>query len=397
MDDAHRDPAWLRAHALDVLAFYYPDCVAEDGGYVHGFSDVDGTVYDDEHHHLVGTARFVFDFAVGRLLDGPDYCDGAAAHGLSFLRSAHRDDAHGGYLWLLDDDGIADGRKYCYGHAFALVAEATALRAGVSAADADAVTAAADVLDERFRDPNGLYRPTCDRDWGDCEAYRGQNANMHTCEAFLAAHEATGESAFRDRSLAVAEGVARDLADAGDGLVWEHYTADWEHDWTYNRDDLDDLFRPWGYLVGHQTEWAKLLGMLDRHVDADWLVDRARHLFETAVETCWDDDRGGLYYSFDREGEVINERKYFWVAAETLAAAAVLYERTGDDAFLTWYDRVWTHAREQFVSDALGIWYRVLEPSNAVADDVNLTPRVKADYHVVNACYEARRALDEAH
>jgi hypothetical protein len=54
------------------------------GGYIHQFSDRDGRVYDRDSKHLVGTCRYVFNFSVGALLDGPDWCLDAA-HEVEFL------------------------------------------------------------------------------------------------------------------------------------------------------------------------------------------------------------------------------------------------------------------------------------------------------------------------
>ena len=72
------------------------------------------------------------------------------------------------------------------------------------------------------------------------------------------------------------------------GQIWEHYTTDWQHDWRYNIDKPDDLFKPWGYQPGHQVEWAKLLLQLNRHQPAGWHLDRACGLFDTAMEKGWD-------------------------------------------------------------------------------------------------------------
>ncbi|MCM3061032.1 AGE family epimerase/isomerase, partial [Bacillus subtilis] len=57
--------------------------------------------------------------------------------------------------------------------------------------------------------------------------------------------------------------------------VWEHYHADWSIDWDYNKEDSSNIFRPWGFQPGHQTEWAKLLLILERHRPLDWLAPRA--------------------------------------------------------------------------------------------------------------------------
>jgi hypothetical protein len=115
------------------------------------------------------------------------------------------------------------------------------------------------------------------------------------------AFEASGEQRYVQRALQLADNMTRRQAAKAGGLVWEHYDENWEIDWDYNLDDPKHLFRPWGFQPGHQTEWAKLLLILDRHVQADWLVPTAQHLFDVAVARSWDDARGGLYYGFAPE------------------------------------------------------------------------------------------------
>ena len=88
-----------------------------------------------------------------------------------------------------------------------------------------------------------------------------------------------------------------------------------------------NIFRPWGFQPGHQTEWAKLLLILDRHRPEAWHLKRARELFDRALELSWDDEHGGMVYGFDPDGRFYDEDKYFWVQAESLAAAALLADR----------------------------------------------------------------------
>jgi len=67
--------------------------------------------------------------------------------------------------------------------------------------------------------------------------------------------------------------------DEAAGLIWEHYDTNWEPDWDYNRDNPKHLSRPWGFQPGHQTEWAKLLLILERHAPRDWLLPTTQHLW----------------------------------------------------------------------------------------------------------------------
>lgn len=380
-----RSPEFLRGHIRDTLAFYHPHCLDPAGGCFHYFRD-DGTIYDRSQRHLVSSARFVFDYAMAaREFDDVAYLD-ATRHCVEFLRDVHRNPATGGYAWTLRDGQPDDTTNHCYGVAFVLVAYSHACMAGIDAAAAW-MDETWDLLERHFWDANaGLYRDEADADWH-FSPYRGQNANMHMCEAMLAAFEASGERRYLDRAITLADHMTRRQATKAGGLVWEHYDEQWEIDWDYHRDNPKNLFRPWGFQPGHQTEWAKLLLILGRHVEADWLLPTARHLFDTAVARAWDDEHGGLCYGFAPDGSICDDDKYHWVQAESLTAAALLAERTDENVYWDWYGRLWNYAWLNFVDHRYGGWYRILTRDNRKGSDEK-SPAGKTDYHNMGACYE---------
>lgn len=385
-----RSEAFLREHIAQTMTFYHPRAIDPDGGFFQYFRD-DGTVYDTRHRHLVSSTRFVFDYAMAfREFGVPAYLD-AARHGLRYLRDVHRNAGTGGYAWTIRDGAPEDHTNHCYGVAFVLLAYATAFAAGVREAGAW-VEETWELLEARFWEAAaGLYRDEADADWV-FTPYRGQNANMHLCEALITAFEATGEVRYRDRAYLLADHMTRRQAAATGGLVWEHYDENWQPDWDYNRDNPKHLFRPWGFQAGHQTEWAKLLLMLSRHLGRDWLVPTAKVLFDRALAQAWDEEYGGICYGFAPDGTVCDSDKYFWVQAESLAAAAVFAERTGDAAWWDWYERIWRYAWTHFVDHEHGAWYRILDRENRKYDNEK-SPAGKTDYHTMGACYETLRVL----
>ncbi|MBV0925578.1 AGE family epimerase/isomerase [Halomicroarcula limicola] len=389
----YADADWLRERIRAVLDFYYPACIDEEhGGFVAQLDYETGEVYDADSKHLVATARFTRNFALASELFGDERWFEAAERGVEFLHGEFRDAERGGYHWLLEGTTPAESRRICYGHAFVVLAYARAAEAGVPNAETylDEVW---ELLDDRFYEPDhGLYRSAYDADWTEAEPYRGQNANMHACEASLVAHEVTGEGRYLDRAATIAESLCVDLAAATDGRVWEHYDADWTQDFAYNRDEPAHQFRPWGYQPGHHAEWAKLLSVLDRHHDAEWPRERATELFETALDG-WDDDRGGFYYSLDEDGDPVVDDKYSWEVAEAIGAAAALAERTGDERYREWYDRFWTYALDTMVAPA-GNWYERVDADNEVYPTGD-GPEVEPGYHPIGACYEGLRSLGE--
>ncbi|WP_049914094.1 AGE family epimerase/isomerase [Haloterrigena salina] len=397
-----------RARLLATLRLQYPDALAESGFRL--LHPETGEPYTDDRRHLVATCRSIANFSAGAVVDGPEWCVDAAEHGLEFLREAHCA-ADGGYHLVVDDDGEPiDRTRSAYGHAFVLLAYARAAAAGLDGALED-LRATHALLEKRFRDDVGLLRSDCNPDWTEREAYRGQNANMHACEAYIAAYEATGESRYYDRANHIAEKITGDLATATDGLLWEHYTDEWTHDFAYNEDEPRHQFRPPGYQPGHHLEWAKFLGLLERYGYEDESVaategqyDRARELFDAAVDLGWAGD--GFVYTVDRDGEPIVADRYGWALAEALGAAATLAERAdfhGDDEerdrFRDWERRL-TDCAAAYRGPA-GLWYeKRLSPEDGGDPIGPEPPGVEPDYHPASAYYErwrsARKLNDRA-
>jgi mannose/cellobiose epimerase-like protein (N-acyl-D-glucosamine 2-epimerase family) len=389
-----RSPDFLREHALWIMSFYRAQSVDPSGGMYHFYLD-DGRIYDRTTRHLVSATRFVVTCATAYELGGDAEYKTRAAHALRFLDQAFRDRKGEGYDWLVRwQDGQAtplDRTRHMYGLAFVMLAAARAARIGVDGAAA-LLAQTFDLAERRFFDGKaGLYADDASPEWA-LSTYRGQNANMHACEALIAAFEATQDRRYIERAETLAQGIVVQQAALADGGIWEHYRADWSPDWDYNRDDRSNIFRPWGYQPGHFTEWAKLLCQLDAHLPAAWHVPRARELFDRAVDVAWDHAHGGLHYGFAPDGSICDGAKYHWVQAESMAAAAVLALRTGDPAYWDWYDRIWAYCWQHFVDHRQGAWFRIL-----TADNFNLTreksPAGKVDYHDIGACYDVWRAL----
>ena len=188
-----RSAAFLRQHLRDTMAFY--DLVATDpsGGQFHFFLD-DGTVYNPRTRHLVSATRFVITHAMLYRTTGDERYQVGMRHALTFLRTAFLDPATGGYAWLIDwQDGratIQDATRHCYGMAFVMLAYARAYEAGVPEA-CDWLAEAFQTAEKHFWQPAArLYADEASPDW-QLTSYRGQNANMHACEAMISAFRAT--------------------------------------------------------------------------------------------------------------------------------------------------------------------------------------------------------------
>ncbi len=207
----YRSREFLQAHIKSILDFYHPAIVDPAGGYFQNFLD-DGSVFDADERHLVSSTRMVFNFCKAYELFGDEEYRRRAEHGLAFVAKHHWDQTRGGYDWTLKGDQATDQTNYCYGLAFVMLMYASAFKAKVVDAPT-AIDETFEILESRFwLDDDGLYADEASADWSNLSDYRGQNANMHTCEAMLAAFEATASERYLERAYDLAQKFAVELA-----------------------------------------------------------------------------------------------------------------------------------------------------------------------------------------
>ena len=387
-----KDKVFLINHARSIMDFYHPRCIDYDlGGFFHHFRD-DGSIYDSSTRHLVSSTRFIFNYAMAFIHFKNEKYIELIRHGISFLRNNHLNKKTEGYAWILEGNSAKDSTNHCYGLAFVLLAYSTAYKAGIREAK-NYIEETYDLMEKYFwLDEYGLFADEISSDWQSVSNYRGQNSNMHSCEALIATYEATHNQKYIDKALIIANKICNELAEQADGLIWEHYDSDWKVDWSFNKDKPDDLFKPWGFQVGHHTEWSKLLLILERHTNQEWLLPRAIELFEDAVEMGWDEKNKGLFYGFAPNGDICDNDKYFWVQAESFAAAALLAKRTKDNQYWNWYERIWRFSWKHMIDHKYGAWFRILDSDNKKYDNLK-SPAGKTDYHTMGACYEVLNVL----
>jgi len=358
---AHR--RWLTERADALLTQFQHSSIDPAGGFFD--LDIAGQPRRETPiRELVTTTRVTHCFAIAHMMGRP----GAAAlvrHGLAALWDLHRDKTNGGYRWQSGPG--ADATKQAYGHAFVLLAAASAKMAGF--AEADRLLAdVTEVLETKFWEPrHGATAEEFAEDWSPISGYRGQNANMHLTEALMAAFEATGERGYLSKAESIADLVINRLARAHGWHVIEHFDADWQPDFAYRG---SDMFRPQGTTPGHALEWSRLIAQL--HVlggeRTHWMPEAATGLFRQAVTDGWDETAGGFYYTLDYDNAPLIRDRLWWPCCEAVAAAAFLGQRSGDATFYeSWYRRVWDWMAQQLADPVHGGWYPEL--------DDNLFPR----------------------
>lgn len=347
---------WLLRQARRILDLFQAGAVNPRGGFFE--LDDDGAPLKDPEGSntrvLHVTTRMIYCFALGHHLGHP----GSAAmvdHGMAYLSSGHRDPEHGGFVWSAADGGPVDDTKQAYGHAFVLLAAASAKTLGHP--DADRLLAeVTDLLVNRFwEEQHGAVAEEFSRDWAPLGPYRGQNSNMHLTEALMAAFEVTGDPRYLAMAERIADLLIRRITAAHAWRLPEHFDPAWRVDHAYVG---SEMFRPAGTTPGHWLEWSRLLVQLwtlggKRH---DWMTEAAAALFRNAVGEGWDAGHGGFFYTLDFEGRPLNTDKIWWPVTEGIGAAATIGAHSDDPFYEEWYRRLWDFAAAQFIDPRNGGW-----------------------------------------
>ena len=388
-DPAHR--AWLSAHGESLLDFYQPQVVLEGAGYA--YLDGEGRALPHLGSQLWLGARMLHCFSVASMMGRPGARE-VAEHGLGFyLHGDGRDHEHGGWYATVGGEQPSD-RKELYGQAHVLLAASSAAFAGLQGAD-QLLAHALEVIDRYWVEADGRCIESFDRAFTAADDYRGQNANMHLTEAYLAAYEVTGDPLLLDRAARIAGHIAGRAADPADGS-WrlpEHFDSAWRPMLQHNRSEPRHPFRPFGSQPGHWLEWTKLLLQLQGlGVDEPWVAPAAEHLFDGAFQDAWAGN-GGFCYTVDWDGRPVVEEKFFWEIAEGIGAATYLHRVTGDGRFADAYRQQWSFADEQIIDHERGSWHPELDADN---HPVVHTWAGKPDlYHAYQATFYAELPADQ--
>jgi sulfoquinovose isomerase len=376
---------WLLDQASKIYAFFQPASYNPAGGF-HGL-DFDGRPIVPESNNgdireIHSTARMVHCAVIAHHL-GVSGADRIVDHGMQFLWNRHRDHKRGGYFWGADDTSAAIPTKNVYGHAFVLLAAASAKTMGHPDADR-LLNDATSILLNRFWDAEvGAATEEYDADWNEIGNYRGQNSNMHLTEALMSACEVTGDRRYLEMAQSIANLIINVHARAEDWRVPEHFDNNWRVDRDYAG---NPIFRPSGTTPGHALEWSRLLIQLwelGKRQD-DWMPEAAQNLFLTACETGWDEGSGGFFYTLNWDDTPAKRDRYWWPCCEGLAAASALFKSSRDAQFELWYRRIFSFIKHNFVDHRRGGWYPELD---AYLKPVERVFRGKPDlYHAFQAC-----------
>ncbi len=377
-----------------------------------GYFTADGGLDVSKPVDLAITARMTYVYSLGTLMGIPGsrrFCD----HGVKCLTKYFKDPEFGGWYSAIkheteNDTGIPwdeeSANKWQYAHAFLVLAASAAVVANRPGAF-ELLRDALKNQEEHWISPaNGLVRDHYTRDWSVCAPYRGMNSLMHTIEAYMAAAEATTNHEWGARAERMLQFVS-DVCAPFDWRVPAHFDDHWNPDLTFNKDEPDVRYYPYGSLIGHGMELSRLAVQMRTSLrvagqpEPEYLKRMGFELFERARLDGWRrNGKPGFIYTVDFDGEPVLENRYQWVVSEGICAAVALRRSILDDggsagdveAFEHSY-RSWLDYLHDYMMVEPGVFVRVLDSNNESTE--NSLPTRPDIYHSLQAVLMPRLPL----
>jgi cellobiose epimerase len=386
-------PELARTLRENILGFWLPRTLdRRDGGYIINF----GPRGEPNGHTSKGAitqSRHLWLFSrAARAGYGEDDLLEAAEHGYRFLRDRMWDQQYGGFFWEISGDGrkILRGKKHLVAQSYGVYAISEYALATGRQDVLEFAEAVFHLLDTKAHDAEyGGYREAFEQDWSPSPAradhymglppkYKLLNTHMHVLEALSTFYRAAKLPLARERLLEL-------ITIQSDTFIWKGLGAaipQFELDWR------PVITRRTRISYGHDLENISLLADACEAaaVPVYPLLNMFRFSFAHAMKYGWDTRQGGFFES-GKAGKPAEKRdKVWWVQAEALWSALLMYRLTGESQYLDVYLRTWQFTRTRQIDWQFGEWW----------ERVDTRGRQKGDKgHIWKAGYHQGRAMIE--
>ena len=374
MDESDR--GWVDGF-LDRLLQLWRQHADTPNGLFHPYLDRRWQHHTDGPRTLVSQCRLIYNFA--RAFErggGQGYAD-LTHRGLGALARYFRAPDDQGWVWACHGDGrVHDDTHDAYGHAFVILALATAATVLRDRQYRDLALQTWQFMQRRFRDEHGGLIWHIARDGRILDDLRSQNPLMHTFEALLALAPLDDSGAARRDAAAIWHFLSARMP--APGCLPEWYDPDWQPVRAGERAIIE---------VGHAFEWAFLLSEAQPLFPEDDLLGPGRQFLGFGMRHGYDAAAGGIFSQVAHDGSLRERRKGWWEQCEAIRAMQRYAARHDAAEIVEPLRRSLAFVRQHYVDDVYGGWY---ERPPGMGGEPSLVKgnAYKLDYHVVNMCRE---------
>lgn len=357
----------------------------ENGGF-YGFMGNDLKVDKKADKGVILNSRILWFYSSAFKVLGDQVLLDNAKHAYEFLRDHCYDKKHGGVYYMMTFDGKpSDDMKHTYNQAFAVYALSAYY---IASGDKEALALAYELfntIETKTLDEFG-YVEAFSRKWepakndvlseNGIDASKTMNNVLHLIEAYTVLFEADGNEKVRKRLMFLLGLTKNKIFDSKNNKLLVFFDKEWNV--------LGDI-----HSYGHDIEATWLIDracevIADRELEAEWRNINLR-IAENIYNIAFVD--GAL--NNERDGDKIDDKRVWWVQAETVVGFTNAYMQSGNKKYLkaaeetmNWIKTYQTDSREN------SEWWGEVEHNGKPMKTVDMVNPWKCPYHNGRMCLE---------
>lgn len=334
-------------------------------------------------------ARICYAFSAAYRLTGNELHKKLAERAFDYIDRYFIDPDYGGVYWTVDHTGkVDDNKKQVYAIAFVIYAFAEWNKASGNQLPLQHAKRLYQQLRQNCYDRAGKgYFEALTRSWGpladlrlskkDANEAKTMNTHLHLLEAFTNLYRV-----WPDEGLAIS---IRELLwlfetyiiDAQSGHLHLFFNEAWQL-----RSEISSF--------GHDIEAGWLLQEAAEVLGDHLLVEKFRklaiQLTDAALEG-WD-EKGGIWYEFDRRNNHLVTEKHWWPQAEALVGLFNAWQVSSSEKYYRRMIDTWAFIQHNMKDKTYGEWFWGVDGSNNPMPAQDKVGKWKCPYHNVRACIE---------
>lgn len=318
-----------------------------------------------------------------------------AKHGYEFLRDRCIDKENGGVFWSMTYDGKPfDTTKHTYNQAFCIYALSSYYDASKDKEALKLAYELFDIIESRCTDDKGYleafdinFKPASNEKLSEngVMAEKTMNTLLHVFEAYTELYRVDGNPKVKEKLMWMMDIFEKHMYNK------ELHRQEVFFDKDYNT--LIDL-----YSYGHDIETSWLIDRGVDVVDEDSYREKMTPITKDMADNVMKVAFDGHSLANECENGVVNERRIWWVQAETLVGFINAYQHAPErEDFLTAAKAQWEFIRDYQIDKRSGSeWFSEVSKDGVPYSEKDIVEPWKCPYHNGRMCLEViKRGIDK--
>lgn len=382
----------VRQHLTnDLIPFWCALKDQEHGGF-YGYMDEEGVIDKEAEKGCILNSRILWFFSNAAMVLQDRSLIDYAGHAFRILRDHAWDNERGGVYWSMTYDGRpADETKHTYNQAFAIYGLASYYDASGNREAFQMAMELFHIIEEKCLGERG-YKEAFTRAFEEASneklsengvmAYHTMNTLLHVMEAYtelyrvMCKRNEPGSEQVRERLLWILSVFKKDIFDADKGRQKVFFDRE--------MNSLIDL-----YSYGHDIEISWLLDRTLEVLGDQGLIKEYGEMTACMAAEIYKHAFDGHSLANECENGVVDERRIWWVQAETLLGFLNAYEKSGDEKYRDAANAVWEFIKTYVITERKPAeWHSEVNWDGSPRAGHPLVDPWKCPYHNGRMCIE---------